>query len=89
MWFIYTMECYEKQRHEFFKKMRELGNIIQSEGTQTQKNMYGMYSLISGYQQNVENTRDTLTDPIKLNKKKGGTGSGMGETGEMPRRQGN
>ena len=60
----------------------ELGNIILNEVTETQKIMYGMYSLVSGYQQNVEKTHDTLKDIIKLNKKEGVSGSGFGETGE-------
>ena len=33
----------------FAGKWMELENIIQSEITQTQKDMHGMYSLISGY----------------------------------------
>jgi hypothetical protein len=33
----------------FAGKWVELENIILSEVTQTQKDMYGMYSLISGY----------------------------------------
>jgi hypothetical protein len=53
MWFIYTMEYYLAIKNEdiltFAFKWIELENIILSEGTQTQKNMYGMYSLISGY----------------------------------------
>ena len=35
----------------FAGKWMELGNIILSERTQTQKDIHGMYSLISGYQQ--------------------------------------
>jgi hypothetical protein len=52
MWFIYTMEYYSAIRNEdilsFAGKWVELENI-QSEVTQTQKDMYGIYSLISGY----------------------------------------
>ena len=33
----------------FSGKWMELENIILSEGTQTQKDIHGMYSLISGY----------------------------------------
>jgi hypothetical protein len=33
----------------FLGKYMELENIILNKITQTQKNMYGMYSLISGY----------------------------------------
>jgi hypothetical protein len=53
MWFIYTMEYYSAIKNEailsFGGKWMELENIILSEETQTQKNMHGMYSLISGY----------------------------------------
>ena len=52
MWFIYTMEYYSAPKNEdilsFACKWMELENIL-SEVTQTQKNMHGMYSLISGY----------------------------------------
>ena len=54
MWFIYTMEYYSAIKNEdilsFAGKWMELENIILSEVTQTQKDMHGMYSLISGYQ---------------------------------------
>ena len=53
MWFIYTMEYYSANKNEdvlhFAGKWTELENIILSEVTQTQKDMHGMYSLISGY----------------------------------------
>jgi hypothetical protein len=53
MWFIYTMEYYSAIKNEdilsFADKWMELENIILSEVTQTQKDMHGMYSLISGY----------------------------------------
>jgi hypothetical protein len=53
MWFIYTMEYYSaiknKDIQSFAGKWMELENIILSEVTQTQKDMHGMYSLISGY----------------------------------------
>ena len=53
MWFIYTMEYYSAIKNEdimsFVGKCMEVGNIILSEVTQTQKDMYGMYSLISEY----------------------------------------
>jgi hypothetical protein len=53
MWFIYTMEYYTAIKNEdilsFAGKWMELENIIQSEVTQTQNDMHGMYSLISGY----------------------------------------
>ena len=52
-WFIYTMEYYSAIKNEdilsFAGKWMELENIILSEVTQTQKDMHGMYSLISGY----------------------------------------
>jgi hypothetical protein len=47
------MECYSAiKNNDFMKftvKWKELENIILSEGTQSQKNIYGMHSLISGY----------------------------------------
>jgi hypothetical protein len=52
MWFIYTMEYYSAIKNNilsFAGKWMELENIILSEVTQTQKDMHGMYSLISGY----------------------------------------
>ena len=55
MWFIYTMEYYSDIKNEnediltFAGKWMELENIILGEITQTQKDMHGIYSLISGY----------------------------------------
>jgi hypothetical protein len=53
MWFIYTMEYYPAIKNEdilnFTGKWMDLENIILSEVTQTQKDMRGIYSLISGY----------------------------------------
>ena len=53
MWFIYTTQYYSAIKNEdilsFASKWVELENIILSEITQTQKDMHGMYSLISGY----------------------------------------
>jgi hypothetical protein len=53
MWFIYTMEYYLVIKNEdiqsFAGKWMGLENIILSEVTQPQKDMHGMYSLISGY----------------------------------------
>jgi hypothetical protein len=53
MWFTYTMEYYSAIKNEdilsFAGKWMELENITLSEVTQIQKDMHGMYSLISGY----------------------------------------
>jgi hypothetical protein len=53
MWFIYTMECYSALKNKdilsFSSKCMELENIILSEETQNQKDMCGVYSLISRY----------------------------------------
>jgi hypothetical protein len=53
MWFIYTMVFYSGIKNEditsFRGKWMELENIILSEVTQTQKDIHGMYSLISRY----------------------------------------
>ena len=53
MWFIYTMKYYLAIKNEsimnFAGKWVELENIILSEVSQIQKDMHGMYSLISGY----------------------------------------
>ena len=53
MWFIYTMKYYSAIKNKdimsFAGKWMELENIILSEATYTQKDMNGMYSLISGY----------------------------------------
>jgi hypothetical protein len=53
MWYIYTMEYYSDTKNDEFMKFLgkwiELENIILSEVTQSQKNIQGMYSLISVY----------------------------------------
>ena len=53
MWYIDTMEYYLAIKNDdilnFAGKLMELENIILSKVTQTQKDMHGMYSLISGY----------------------------------------
>ena len=53
MWYIYTMEYYSAiKNNEFMKflgKWMDLGGIILSEVTQSQKNTHDMHSLISGY----------------------------------------
>jgi hypothetical protein len=53
MWFIYTMECDSAIKKDdfinFSGKWMELENITLHKVTQTQKNMHGMCSLISGY----------------------------------------
>ena len=53
MWFIYVVEYYSDIKNEcivhFSGKWTELENIIQSEVTQTQKDMHGMYSLTRRY----------------------------------------
>ena len=52
MWYIYTMEYYSAiKNNEFIKflaKWMDLGNIILSEVTQSQKSIHGVHSLISG-----------------------------------------
>jgi hypothetical protein len=53
MWYIYTMEYYSAIKNEdimhFKGKWMEQEDITLSEVTQTQKDMHGMYLLISGY----------------------------------------
>jgi hypothetical protein len=53
MWFIYTMEYYSAIKNEDImsvaSKWMELENIILSEVTQTQNDMHGVSSLISGF----------------------------------------
>jgi hypothetical protein len=53
MWFIYIMKYYSviknKDIMNFAGKSMELENIILSEVTQSQKDMHGIYSLISRY----------------------------------------
>ena len=50
------MKYYSVTKNEdilsFSGKWIELENVILSEVTQTQKDMHGMYSLISGYKKN-------------------------------------
>jgi hypothetical protein len=43
------LSYYEWGHYDFAGKWMELENIIQSDITQTQKDMHGMYSLIRGY----------------------------------------
>ena len=52
-------------------KWMELENIILSEGTQSPKDTYGMYSLISDISHEVQVTMLQFTDPKKLNNKEG------------------
>jgi hypothetical protein len=53
MWFIYSMQQYSSIKNEdilsFAGKWMELVNIILSEVTPIQKDINGMYSLISGH----------------------------------------
>ena len=53
MWYICTMEYYTAEKNDdilrFAGKWMDLENIILSEVTQTQKDNYHMYSLISGF----------------------------------------
>ena len=53
MWFISTIKYYSAIKNEDIMssagKWMELENIILSEVTQTQKDIHGMYSLISRY----------------------------------------
>jgi len=53
MGYIYTIEYYSAIKNNdfmiFIGKWMELENIILSEVTQSQKNIHGMHSLISGY----------------------------------------
>ena len=51
MWYIYTMEYYSAVKNQnimhFVGKWIELENFILSEVIQSQRDMHGMYSLIS------------------------------------------
>jgi hypothetical protein len=53
MWYTFTMEYYSAIKNKdimnFEEKSMDLENIIQSEVTQSQKDMYNVYLLISGY----------------------------------------
>ena len=53
MWYIYIMEYYTAEKNNdifnFVGKWMELENIILSERTQTKKEKYCIYSLISGF----------------------------------------
>jgi hypothetical protein len=69
MWYIYTMEYYSAIKNNNFMKLTskwvELENIILNEVTQSQKNIHGMYSLISGYQEKHSEYHDTTYRPYK------------------------
>ena len=53
MWYTYTIEYYTAKKENnilnFAGNWMELGNIILSEVTQTQKDNYYMYSLIGDF----------------------------------------
>ena len=52
IWYIYQMEYYTSGKNDKLQsvnKWMDLENIILSEVTQTQKDNYNMYSLISGF----------------------------------------
>ena len=53
MWYSHTMEYYTVEKNndtlKCVGKWMDLENIILSEVTQTQKDKYNMYSLISGF----------------------------------------
>ena len=52
MWYIYTIEYYTEKKNNILKfagNWIDLENIILSEVTQTQKDNYHIYSLISGF----------------------------------------
>ena len=51
MWYIYTVEYYSAVKNliKFTGKWMDVKNIILSGIDQSQKNIHGMYSLISGY----------------------------------------
>jgi hypothetical protein len=53
MWYIYTMKYYADIKNKEFMKFidtwMDLGDIILTEVTQSQKNTHDMHSLISGY----------------------------------------
>ena len=53
MWYIYTMEYHTVVKNndilKFAGKWMDLEKTILSEVTQTQKDKYNMYSLISGF----------------------------------------
>ena len=57
MWHIYTLKYYSAVKNHdilnFSCKLMELEDTILSEVTQSQKDEYGMYSLISGYKQRI------------------------------------
>lgn len=57
-WFIYLMEynsdIKNKEIMNFSSKLLDLENTVLSEVTKTQKNMHGMYSLISKYSSEVQ-----------------------------------
>jgi hypothetical protein len=64
IWYVFIMEYYSAiKNNEFMKflgKWMELGNIILSEVTQSQKNTHNMHSLISGYYPRSSEYPDTI-----------------------------
>jgi hypothetical protein len=53
IWYIYTLKYYSAIKNKdimnFASKWMELENIILSEVTRSQKDMYGMYLVLSGH----------------------------------------
>jgi hypothetical protein len=72
MWYTYTMEYHSAIKHKdilsFASRWMELENIILSEVTQIQKDMHGVYLLISEWypktnkqtNKHNQNTQDTV-----------------------------
>jgi hypothetical protein len=83
MFFIYTVGYYSAIKNEdilsFAGKWMEIENIILSEISQTQKDMHGMYSLISGYQPPPQKCPIRKVQPIELKKLKA-----QGEDASVP-----
>ena len=74
MWLIYTWKYYSAMKNEhilsFAGKWMELENTIVSEVIQTQKDMHGMYSQISGYYISQKKKKNRLPEIHSKNSKR-------------------
>ena len=64
IWYTYTMEYYTAEKNndllKFAGKWMKLENVMWSEVTQTQKDKYHMYSLISGFRHKAKENQPTI-----------------------------
>ena len=66
MWYFYIMEHYTAEKNDIIKfvdKWMDLQNIMLNEVTQTQKDKYNMYLLISGFSDTAKRKQPIIHNP--------------------------